>query len=194
MVFATGATRGPSILASSARSCQSQLMSWSAKRRRNDRLRDQARDGIGDNRRAVDYYRLIDGGKRLLWGGRITTRAASTSGHVQELRREMTNTYPQLSGLRTELAWSVSWPMPAPHAPYRRDAAWWWHCTAFGVTASTHHGDRRQGGCRGDPRQSDRHRLFSPLPDWAGGVAGLAVAQLTYWKLQAQDWWRERAA
>ena len=27
-----------------------------------------------------------------------------------------------------------------------------------------------------------------------GGIAGLAAAQLTYWKLQAQDWWRERGA
>ncbi|RVN79087.1 NAD(P)/FAD-dependent oxidoreductase, partial [Sinorhizobium meliloti] len=29
-------------------------------------------DAIGDNRRAGDYYRLVEGGKRLLWGGRIT--------------------------------------------------------------------------------------------------------------------------
>ena len=34
-------------------------------------------DAIGDNRRAGDYYRVVDGGSRLLWGGRITTRAAS---------------------------------------------------------------------------------------------------------------------
>ena len=38
------------------------------------------RDAIGDNRRAGDYYRLVDDGKRILWGGRITTRAASTAG------------------------------------------------------------------------------------------------------------------
>ena len=28
--------------------------------------------------------------------------------------------------------------------------------------------------------------------DWAGGRAGLVAAQMTYWKLQLQDWWRER--
>ena len=28
---------------------------------------------------------------------------------------------------------------------------------------------------------------------WTGGAIGLLAAQLTYWKLQTQDWWRERA-
>ena len=43
--------------------------------------------------------------------------------------------------------------------------------------------------------QSDRYKLFAPFGlVWAGGIAGLAAAQLTYWKLQAQDWWRERTA
>ena len=43
--------------------------------------------------------------------------------------------------------------------------------------------------------ETERYRLFEPFGlVWAGGIAGLAVAQLTYWKLQAQDWWRERAA
>ncbi len=53
---------------------------------------------IGDNRRAGDYYRVIDGGRRLLWGGRITTRAADTPGVVRELRSEMEG--PTLSSLR----------------------------------------------------------------------------------------------
>ena len=43
-----------------------------------DRIADTIRTNaaIGDNRRAGDYYRLVDGGERILWGGRITTRAA----------------------------------------------------------------------------------------------------------------------
>ncbi len=42
---------------------------------------------------------------------------------------------------------------------------------------------------------TDRYKLFEPFGlVWAGGYAGLAVAQLTYWKLQAQDKWRERSA
>ena len=34
---------------------------------------------IADTRRAGDYYRLVDGGDRLLWGGRITTRPVGTA-------------------------------------------------------------------------------------------------------------------
>ena len=45
-------------------------------------------DAIGDNRRAGDYYRVIDDGRRVLWGGRITTHAASAGGVEKELRAQ----------------------------------------------------------------------------------------------------------
>jgi gamma-glutamylputrescine oxidase len=154
------------------------------------------RDGIGDNRRAGDYYRLVEGGKRLLWGGRITTRAASTAGLVEELRREMTSTYPQLTGLRTELAWSGLMSYARHLMPQIGEMQpGVWHCTAFGGHGLNTTAIGGKVVAEGILSQSDRHRLFAPFGlVWAGGMAGLAVAQLTYWKLQAQDWLRERAA
>ncbi|KQV29640.1 oxidoreductase [Rhizobium sp. Root1203] len=154
------------------------------------------RDAIGDNRRAGDYYRLVDNGKRILWGGRITTRAASTAGVVAELRREMTGTYPQLSGLKTELAWSGLMSYARHLMPQIGEVEpGVWHCTAFGghgLNTTAIGGKLVAEAILG---QSDRYKLFAPFGlVWAGGVAGLAVAQLTYWKLQAQDWWRERTA
>ncbi len=153
-------------------------------------------DAIGDNRRAGDYYRLVDGRKRILWGGRITTRAASTAALASELRREMTGTYPQLSGLKTELAWSglMSYARHLmPQIGQMQPGVW--HCTAFGghgLNTTAIGGKLVAEGILG---QSDRYTLFKPFGlVWAGGLAGLAVAQLTYWKLQAQDLWRERAA
>ncbi|MEW9613095.1 FAD-binding oxidoreductase [Shinella sp. S4-D37] len=153
------------------------------------------RDAIGDNRRAGDYYRLVDDGRRLLWGGRITTRAASTEGLVRELRAEMVGTYPQLAGLRTELAWSGLMSYARHLMPQvGRMAPGVWHCTAFGghgLNTTAIGGKVIAEGILGE---SERYRLFRPFGlVWAGGLAGLAVAQLTYWKLQAQDWWRERA-
>lgn len=153
-------------------------------------------DAIGDNRRAGDYYRVVDGGKRLLWGGRITTRAASTEALVRELRREMTGTYPQLKDLKTELAWSglMSYarhlmPQIGPIQPGV------WSCTAFGGHGLNTTAIGGKVVAEGILGTSDRYKLFKPFGlAWAGGVAGLAVAQMTYWKLQAQDWWRERAA
>ena len=153
-------------------------------------------DAIGDNRRAGDYYRVVDGGTRLLWGGRITTRAASAAALAAELRQEMTGTYPQLAGLKTELAWSGLMSYARHLMPQIGEMQpGVWHCTAFGghgLNTTAIGGKLVAEGILG---QSDRYKLFKPFGlVWAGGVAGLAVAQLTYWKLQAQDWWRERAA
>lgn len=153
-------------------------------------------DAIGDNRRAGDYYRVVEGGKRLLWGGRITTRASSPAALAGELRREMVGTYPQLKDLKTELAWSGLMSYARHLMPQIGEMqAGVWHCTAFGghgLNTTAIGGKLVAEGILG---QSDRYKLFKPFGlVWAGGYAGLAVAQLTYWKLQAQDWWRERAA
>jgi gamma-glutamylputrescine oxidase len=154
------------------------------------------RAAVGDNRRAGDYYRLIDGGRRILWGGRITTRAASTAGLVRELRREMSTTYPQLSELKTELAWSGLMSYARHFMPQIGEVEpGVWHCTAFGGHGLNTTAAGGKVVAEAILGQSDRYKLFRPFGlVWAGGIAGLAVAQLTYWKLQAQDWWRERAA
>ena len=154
------------------------------------------RDAIGDNRRAGDYYRLVENGERILWGGRITTRAASPAALARELRREMTTAYPQLKPLKTELAWSGLMSYARHLMPQIGEMQpGVWHCTAFGghgLNTTAIGGKLVAEALLG---QSDRYRLFKPFGlVWAGGYAGLATAQLTYWKLQAQDWWRERAA
>ncbi|CAK7259512.1 MULTISPECIES: FAD-binding oxidoreductase [unclassified Shinella] len=153
-------------------------------------------DAIGDNRRAGDYYRLVDDGRRLLWGGRITTRAASAERLVRELRAEMVGTYPQLAGLRTELAWSGLMSYARHLMPQiGRMAPGVWHCTAFGGHGLNTTAIGGKVVAEGILGESERYRLFAPFGlVWAGGLAGLAVAQLTYWKLQVQDRWRERAA
>jgi glycine/D-amino acid oxidase-like deaminating enzyme len=154
------------------------------------------RDAIGDNRRAGDYYRLVEDGKRILWGGRITARAASPAALARELRREMTGTYPQLKELKTELAWSGLMSYARHLMPQIGEMQpGVWHCTAFGghgLNTTAIGGKLIAEALLG---QSDRYKLFKPFGlVWAGGFAGLATAQLTYWKLQAQDWWRERVA
>ena len=156
----------------------------------------RTRAAVGDDRRAGDYYRLVDDGRRLLWGGRITTRAADTHGIVRQLRREMLTVYPQLAGLKTEVAWSGLMSYARHKMPQiGRLGPGVWHCTAFGG-----HGLNTTaiGGtvvAEAILSQSDRIEAFAPYGlDWAGGPAGLAAAQLTYWSLQARDRWRERRA
>ncbi|MBB4091538.1 NAD(P)/FAD-dependent oxidoreductase [Brucella pecoris] len=151
---------------------------------------------IGDNRRAGDYYRVIDDGRRLLWGGRITTRAADTPGVVRELRNEMVGTYPQLASLKTELAWSglMSYARHLMPQIGQIDHSTW-YCTAFGGHGLNTTAIGGKVVAEAICGQSDRYKLFEKFGlVWAGGAAGLAAAQLTYWKLQMQDWLAERKA
>lgn len=153
-------------------------------------------DAVSDNRRAGDYYRVVEDGKRLLWGGRITTKAASSAALAKELRREMVSTYPQLADLKIETSWSGLMSYARHLMPQigqlRPDV---WYCTAFGghgLNTTAIGGKVIAEAILG---QSDRYELFKPFGlVWAGGPVGLFVAQLTYWKLQAQDWWRERSS
>ncbi|RDI57768.1 NAD(P)/FAD-dependent oxidoreductase [Microvirga subterranea] len=149
-----------------------------------------------DDRRAGDYYRLVDGGTRILWGGRITTRTTDPRNIAALLRREMVGTYPQLSGLKVEVAWSglMSYARHLmPQIGQLRPGVWF--CTAFGghgMNTTAIGGTVIAEGIGGD---SDRYRLFAPFGlDWNGGVLGRAAAQLTYWSYQAADAVREYRA
>jgi gamma-glutamylputrescine oxidase len=148
---------------------------------------------ILDDRRAGDYYRLVDNGSRILWGGRITTRTTDPRDIAALLRREMVTTYPQLAGLKVDVAWSGLMAYARHLMPQIGQAQpGVWFCTAFGG-----HGMNTTaiGGtviAEGISGESDRYRLFAPfgLP-WNGGVLGRAAAQLTYWSYQAADAVRE---
>lgn len=144
---------------------------------------------ILDDRRAGDYYRLVDDDSRILWGGRITTRTTDPRDIATLLRREMVTTYPQLADLKVEVAWSGLMayarhlmPQIGQHKPGV------WYCTAFGG-----HGMNTTaiGGtviAEGITGESDRYGLFAPFDlAWNGGLLGRAAAQLTYWSYQAAD-------
>lgn len=154
----------------------------------------RTRAAVSDNRRAGDYYRLVEGGRRLLWGGRITTRAASSAGIARELRREMLGVYPQLAELKTELSWSGLMSYARHLMPQVGQLApGVWHATAFGGHGLNTTAIGGRVVAEAILGESDRIRHFAPFGlDWAGGPFGLVAAQLTYWRLQAQDRWAER--
>lgn len=159
-------------------------------------IREAIRTGaaVGDDRRASDYYRLVEGGSRILWGGRITTRTTEPRDVAALLRREMVTTYPQLAKLKVELAWSGLMSYARHLMPqigsYRPGV---WYCTAFGghgMNTTAIGGTVIAEAIRGD---SDRYKLFSPFGlAWNGGPFGTAAVQLTYWRYQAADFLRER--
>lgn len=154
-------------------------------------IRTQA--AILDDRRAGDYYRLVDDGNRILWGGRITTRTTDPRDIAALLKREMVTTYPQLAGLKVEIAWSGLMSYARHLMP---QVGQWkpgvWYCTAFGghgMNSTAIGGTVIAEGITGE---SDRYRLFAPFGlAWNGGIFGRAAVQLTYWGYQAADAARE---
>lgn len=144
---------------------------------------------VGDQRRAGDYYRLVEGGRRLLWGGRITTRVSEPRRLAELLRRTMVATFPQLDDLKVDGAWSGLMAYARhlmPQIGRLEDGVW--HCTAFGghgLNTTAIGGKVIAEAILGE---SDRWRMFAPFGlDWNGGPAGRAAVQGVYWWLQARD-------
>jgi glycine/D-amino acid oxidase-like deaminating enzyme len=148
---------------------------------------------IGDRRRAGDYYRLVDGGRRILWGGKITTRTGEPRRLADLLRGSMISTYPQLRDLEVDIAWSglmaYARHMMPQIGPLGPDL---WCCTAFGGHGLNTTAIGGRVLAEAITGESDRYRLFAPFGlAWNGGPAGRLAVQATYWALQTQDWLNE---
>lgn len=151
---------------------------------------------ISDNRRAGDYYRLVEGGQRLLWGGRITTRTAEPRDLAALLRNTMISTYPELAPLKVEMAWSGLMSYARHLMPQiGRLGPGAWHCLGFGGHGLNTTAIGGRVVAEGILNASDRYRLFEPFGlSWNGGPFGVAAVQATYWYLQLNDWLKERKA
>lgn len=148
---------------------------------------------VSDGRRAGDYYRLVDGGRRLLWGGRITTRTSDPADLAQRLKRTMVATYPQLAAVGIEAAWSGLMAYARHLMPLLGQLRpGLWYCYGFGghgLNTTAIAGRVMAEALAGESNRIERFRPFGLV--WNGGAFGRAAVQLTYWKLQAQDAWTE---
>ncbi|UVF18154.1 FAD-binding oxidoreductase [Microvirga terrae] len=151
---------------------------------------------ISDNRRAGDYYRLVDGGTRLLWGGRITTQTTEPRRLADMMRRTMVSTYPQLEGVRVETAWSGLMAYARHLMPLiGKLQPGVWHVFGFGGRGMNTTAIGGRVIAEGILGTSDRYRRYEPFGlAWNGGPFGVAAAQLTYWTYQAMDLAKERRA
>jgi glycine/D-amino acid oxidase-like deaminating enzyme len=160
------------------------------------RLADALRfaGAISDNRRAGDYYRIVDG-DRLLWGGRITTRLRVPARLDLVLGRLIAAVYPSLGPVMVDFGWAGTMAYAVHKMPIIGEILPGVHvATAFGghgVNTTAMAGDLI---ARAIVEGDDRWRLFAPFGAvWAGRQAGRVATQVVYWSMQAADWWRERA-
>lgn len=149
---------------------------------------------IGDTRRAGDYYRLVEEGERLLWGGRITTRRSEPKALADMLKQDILAIYPQLGDFKIDHAWAGLMGYCVHKMPILREMEpGLWAATGtggHGLNATATIGVVAAEGIAG---KSDRHRLFQPFKaQWGGGPIGRLATQMVYWGLQLQDKWEER--
>lgn len=149
---------------------------------------------IIDDRRAGDYYRVVDNGRRILWGGCITTRTSEPRALATILHKSMTATYPQLGSLQVDYAWSglMSYARhKMPQIGQLENGIW--YCTAFGGHGMNTTAIGGRVIAEGIADHSDRYQRFAPFgltPTYS--LLGRAAVQSTYWGYQIADQWRER--
>ena len=163
---------------------------------------------IADTRRAGNYYRIVGTGddRRLMWGGRITTRRDEPVRLAAMLKADMSAVYPQLGETGIDTSWSGLMGYSRSKMPIigliagARDAGLW-ALTAFGghgMNTTAMGGGLIAGAIAGN---DDSWRLFEPwhpgfIDRTIGGrnLIGRTAAQLVYWGMQMRDRFEERRA
>src|SRR5205085_9188377 len=143
---------------------------------------------VADTRRAGDYYRIV-ADDRLLWGGRITTRASEPRRLKAQMRRDILKIYPQLGDLEIEYAWTGTMAHAVHKMPQIGELApGYWLASAFGGHGLNTTAMAGEMIARAILDGDDRWRLFSSYElVWAGGRAGRIAAHAAYGSVQTRD-------
>jgi len=154
----------------------------------------RTRSGIGDMRRAGDYYRLV-GDNRILWGGRITTRISKPLRLAQMMKRDMLAVFPQLGNPKIDYAWAGLMAYALHKMPLiGRAQDGQWFATAFGGHGLNTTAMAGILVARAIADHDDEYRRFAAFaPQWAGGPFGRIGVQASYWHMQLRDRLDERA-
>jgi gamma-glutamylputrescine oxidase len=151
---------------------------------------------IKDDRRAADYYRLVEG-DRLLWGSRITTKNLTEETKLSNmLREDLCSVYPELAQTKIDKSWSGLMAYAGHKMPIvQEQAQGQWLCSAFGG-----HGLNTGSVCGTLVAQAicdvnADYKLFAPFGcDWNGGILGPMAANITYKYLRMRDKIQEAGA
>jgi len=148
---------------------------------------------IYDTRFAFDYYRRLPD-QRLLWGGRISTRARAPKAVQALLLKDLEKVFPTLKGARIDYAWGGLMGYPMHKMPLiGQTQPGLWHVTGFGghgVGPTTAGGELLASAILGKSLAYQRLACFDNRQ--AMGVLGLLGSQLTYWTYQGLDWLKEK--
>ncbi len=143
---------------------------------------------IADNRRAGNYYRLVDDG-RILWGGRITTRISEPGRLAQMMKSDMLGIYPQLGYAEMQFAWAGLMGYALHRMPIIGELTpGQWAVAAFGghgLNTTAIAGLLVARAIVDGDQEWQRFRMLGA--PWIGGPLGRAGVQLSYWGMQLRD-------
>ena len=146
---------------------------------------------VSDNRRIENYYRPLQT-TQILWGGGISMRLRP-SNLKQKMLRDLLKVYPQLTGIKAELAWSGTMGYALHSMPQigKLDENMWYlqgfgghglNTTALGGKLIT----------RAIVDDDDTFELFSPFKlNFIARPFGSLGAQFIYWNWKMRDIWDE---
>ncbi|MBL4601437.1 MAG: FAD-binding oxidoreductase [Emcibacteraceae bacterium] len=144
--------------------------------------------GVSDNRFSSNYYRTLPD-SRLFWGGRVSMFNPSGEKLKKIMMDDLLVVYPQLRGIKADVAWGGLMGYPAHKMPQIGELEpGFWYAQGFGgsgMTATVAGGEVVSAAiANGD----ERYKLFEPYGlDYAGKPFGPIVAQTAYWLFQLQD-------
>jgi len=144
---------------------------------------------ITDDRRAADYYRLVEGDK-LLWGSRITTKNQTNEARLASLLREdLCSVYPELEAVKIDKSWSGLMGYAAHKMPIVQEfSQGQWICSSFGghgLNTGTICGTLVAQAICGT---SADYQQLSPFGcQFNGGILGPMAANMTYKYLRMRD-------
>jgi gamma-glutamylputrescine oxidase len=150
---------------------------------------------ISDSDLADSHYRVVDD-DRLMWSGRATAWAGDPRRHARALRAEIRKTYPQLSKVALDHAWSGTIGIPLHRMPQLGELGpGLWLASGFGGHGLNTTAMAGNLIARAIAHDDPTWKLFAPFElVWAGGKYGRAIAQVYYWTRRFADAVSERRA
>ena len=154
-----------------------------------NRLKDAIRVpyAASDNRRIENYYRVLKD-TRLLWGGGMSI-SHNPKNLPDKMMSDLFYVYPQLKGLKSQLAWSGKMGYARHHMPQiGRLKSGFWYNQAFGghgINTTTLGGELI---ARAIANNESDYVIFDGFGlDFAGGPPGLLAAQRLNWSRKIKD-------
>ena len=148
--------------------------------------------GVSDNRTSSNYYRTV-GDNSLFWGGRVSMFNPQGKKLKQIMMKDLLVVYPQLEGIKANVAWGGFMGYPAHKMPQIGELEHgFWYAQGFGGSGMTSTVAGGEVVADAIVNGDERYRLFEPFGlQYAGKPFGPIVAQTAYWLFQLQDAYKE---